>query len=171
MSRLLNFLSSFDLFSVSFTPSIFKADKFQYKSIIGALLSLGIMSISLLYTIYILYQWFSFQFLAIITQEISTIDQNRIIELDHIQFTFQSNDDGLNPLQKNNTILNPILRHVNNSEHTLIQEFIDEENKRLIPKLVMDLNSDLHITFSKCNQSLSDQFKCATQKDIDNFWN
>ena len=84
MSRLLNFLSSFDLFSVSFTPSIFKADKFQYKSIIGALLSIGIMSVSLLYTIYILYQWFSFQFMAIITSEISTIDDKRIIELDHI---------------------------------------------------------------------------------------
>ncbi|KAM3133425.1 hypothetical protein pb186bvf_014429 [Paramecium bursaria] len=171
MSRILNFLSSFDLFSVQFTPSIFKADKFEYKTIIGALMSIGIMAISLLYAIYISYQWLSFQFLAVITQEISTLDSNRIIELDHIQFTFQSVSGVLNPLQKNNTILNPILRHMNNSEHTLIQDYIDEENKRLIPKLMMDTNSDLYITFSNCNQSLFDEFQCASQNDIDEFQN
>ena len=52
---------------------------------------------------------------------------------------------------------------MNSTEHTLIQQFIDEDNNRLIPKLFMDSDSDLYITFSKCNQSLSDQFTCANQ--------
>ena len=55
----------------------------------------------------------------------------------------------INPNQINNTILNPVLRH--NSDHSLMKEFIDEENKSLIPKLMMDKNSNLYITSSKCN--------------------
>ena len=35
----------------------------------------------------------------------------------------------------------------------------------------MDANSDLDITFIKCNQSSSDKFQCASQKDIEDFWN
>ena len=60
MNRILNFLSSFDLFSVQFTPSFIKADKFEYKTLIGAVMSILIMLISFIYAIYISYQWLSF---------------------------------------------------------------------------------------------------------------
>ncbi|KAM3133455.1 hypothetical protein pb186bvf_014459 [Paramecium bursaria] len=171
MNSILSCLSRFDLFSVSFTPSISRSDKFEYKTIIGAIMSLAIMGISIIYTIYILYLWFSFQFLPVITQEVSIIDDKSQIHIDYISFKSYSNYvQDINPFQKNSTILNPILLlNSDNNNYTLLQEFINGEGF-LSPNLTMNSQTVFYLTFSKCNQSLSDEYTCASEEQVQDFY-
>ncbi|KAM3131209.1 hypothetical protein pb186bvf_016667 [Paramecium bursaria] len=164
-------LSNLDLFNVPFTPSLSKADRFQYKTRTGALISLIIVILSIIYSIYILYQWLSFEFLAKVTQQSSIIENDRVIELENIDFKLYSwNKDTINPFDTKKNVLSPYLISNNNlSSYTSLYQFVNDDEYKFSPQLSLSYQSEFYILFQICNET--GDYICASKDEIEQFFN
>ncbi|CAD8096540.1 unnamed protein product [Paramecium sonneborni] len=174
MKKIFNQLKNVDFFSVTYTPAISDGFHYNHSSVIGGIISLIIGALSLIYCIYYLYLWWSYQLLPKVTQDLSNFSQDLNLGLIDNRIQIFANDkygsSPINPFKKDEIIFIPLIFDLSIGDYQPLFNNITDD-QQLDIKLKITQDSEFKILFIFCDeQYLNGDLKCASEEIKQNYF-
>ncbi|CAD8076317.1 unnamed protein product [Paramecium primaurelia] len=174
MKKISNQLKNVDFFSVTYSPAISDGLNYNHSSVIGGIISMIIGALSLIYCIYYMYMWWSYQLLPKVTEDINNFQEDTDFGFINNRMQVIAYDNNglsqINPFKSDEIILMPLIidLDVGNFE-PLISNITDEQ--LLDINIKMGKEKQFIIIFTLCKEEfLIGDYKCASEDVQQNYF-
>ncbi|CAD8104681.1 unnamed protein product [Paramecium sonneborni] len=170
MNKLFQSLKKVDFFSVTYSPAISDGFNYNHSSILGGLISMLIAILSLMYSIYYIYLWWTYQLLPKVTSDINKFresdDFGQLRNSIHVKSAYQEGWSPIDPFKTDEIIIQPLMIDLDDQELNWKPLLLTKQISEVLSiNLDINHNKQYIILFTLCKEDyLLDQQKCASEE-------